>query len=346
MPRRRVGSRWPRRASSTGATSCRRCAPSSARWSAPACSRSTPSTCCSAPTTCRCTPGWGRTTTTLLDRAQQSRARSPRRMVEYWAHVQALMPVDLWPVMQHRMAEHRARRGKWGFVAEAPDLEANLLAEVRDRGRLHRPGPRRRAAPQPGALGVELVEHPTGPRLPLHRRRPGHRGPQQPVRGALRPARAGDPGRGARAAPPRRSRRRTASWCAGRRARTGSPPARCLRDYYRMHVKDVRPAIEELVEDGELVPATDRRLGPTGVPAPRRPAAAPGRRPGAAQPLRPRRVGARARRAALRLPLPHRDLRAGGPARARLLRAAVPARATGSWPAWTSRPTGRPGGWW
>ena len=38
--------------------------------------------------------------TDMLKRASE---RKPRRMVEYWAHVQAFMPVDLWPVMQHRM---------------------------------------------------------------------------------------------------------------------------------------------------------------------------------------------------------------------------------------------------
>ena len=126
---------------------------------------------------------------TLVDRAQRSSARSPRRLVEYWAHVQALMPVELWPVMQHRMAEHRARRGKWGFVAEAPELEANLLAEV-----LNRP------TPPLADANRELVR---------------------------------------------------------RAARShGVATGRCLRDYYRMHVRDVRPAIEELVEDGELLPAT------------------------------------------------------------------------------------------
>ncbi len=48
------------------------------------------------------------------DRALLTRAasgRRDRRLVEYWAHVQALMPVDLWPVMQHRMAFHREQRG-------------------------------------------------------------------------------------------------------------------------------------------------------------------------------------------------------------------------------------------
>src|SRR6478735_25154 len=70
----------------------------------------------------------------LLRRAAEQR---PRRVVEYWAHVQAFMPVELWPVMQHRMDDQRAERGKWGFIAETSDnlaLEANLLAELADRG--------------------------------------------------------------------------------------------------------------------------------------------------------------------------------------------------------------------
>ncbi|PUA81973.1 winged helix-turn-helix domain-containing protein [Nocardioides currus] len=66
----------------------------------------------------------------LLRRASQ---RRPRRMVEYWAHVQAFMPVDLWPVMQHRMDRYRSERGKWGFAADT-ELEPRILAAVRDRG--------------------------------------------------------------------------------------------------------------------------------------------------------------------------------------------------------------------
>ncbi len=67
----------------------------------------------------------------LLRRAAEQR---PRRVVEYWAHVQAFMPVELWPVMLHRMEDYRATRGKWGFVAANDALEANLLAELADRG--------------------------------------------------------------------------------------------------------------------------------------------------------------------------------------------------------------------
>ena len=67
----------------------------------------------------------------LLRRASE---RRPRRVVEYWAHVQALMPVELWPLMRHRMEHYRAERGKWGFVASDPDLEQRVRDAVRDRG--------------------------------------------------------------------------------------------------------------------------------------------------------------------------------------------------------------------
>ena len=69
--------------------------------------------------------------TALLTRAASGRA--DRRLVEYWAHVQALMPVELWPVMQHRMASYRDKRAKWwGGVPE--ELTTRLLAEVTERG--------------------------------------------------------------------------------------------------------------------------------------------------------------------------------------------------------------------
>lgn len=67
----------------------------------------------------------------LLHRASQTR---PRRVVEYWAHVQAFMPVELWPVMQHRMQHYRDRRGKWSIVEAEPGLEESLVAEIRERG--------------------------------------------------------------------------------------------------------------------------------------------------------------------------------------------------------------------
>ena len=67
----------------------------------------------------------------LLERAASGREQ--RRLVEYWAHVQALMPVELWPHLRFRMETYRAQRGKWGFTAD-PTLEPAVLDAVRQRG--------------------------------------------------------------------------------------------------------------------------------------------------------------------------------------------------------------------
>jgi len=66
----------------------------------------------------------------LLDRASSG---PRRRVIEYWAHVQAFMPVELWPVMQFRKDHYRGQRGKWGFTAER-GLEEGVLAAVGERG--------------------------------------------------------------------------------------------------------------------------------------------------------------------------------------------------------------------
>ena len=68
----------------------------------------------------------------LLHRAAE---RAPRRVVEYWAHVQAFMPVELWPHMQHRMDHYRQRQFKW-WKDVPTDLHDGLIAEIRDRGAL------------------------------------------------------------------------------------------------------------------------------------------------------------------------------------------------------------------
>jgi uncharacterized protein YcaQ len=69
-----------------------------------------------------------------VDLVRRASERSPRRMVEYWAHVQAYMPVDLWPVMRHRMDSYRTQRHKWWGTVVTEDLTASLLAEIADRG--------------------------------------------------------------------------------------------------------------------------------------------------------------------------------------------------------------------
>ncbi len=70
----------------------------------------------------------------LLHRAA---AQRPRRVIEYWAHVQAYMPVELWPFMQHRMDHYRATQGSkwWGDVGDQTMREKVLMA-VTERGAL------------------------------------------------------------------------------------------------------------------------------------------------------------------------------------------------------------------
>lgn len=67
----------------------------------------------------------------LLGRAAEA---APRRIVEYWAHVAAFMPVELWPYMQHRMRHYRDNGHAWSAIAHDPKLVDALLAELRERG--------------------------------------------------------------------------------------------------------------------------------------------------------------------------------------------------------------------
>jgi uncharacterized protein len=71
----------------------------------------------------------------LLARAQAlTSPRRPRRLVEYWAHVQSLMPVELWPYMRHRMDSYRTQRHKWWGSEVSEELITNLMAEITERG--------------------------------------------------------------------------------------------------------------------------------------------------------------------------------------------------------------------
>jgi uncharacterized protein len=69
-----------------------------------------------------------------VDLLRRAATGSKRRLVEYWAHVQAFMPVDLWPVMQHRMARYRDGKHKWWGTAVTDELTTSLLEEITDRG--------------------------------------------------------------------------------------------------------------------------------------------------------------------------------------------------------------------
>ncbi len=71
----------------------------------------------------------------VLDRAAWAHsARSPRLLVEYWAHEAALMAVDDWPLLRWRMRQYR--HGRWGIhiVKANPQLVDDVVAAVADLG--------------------------------------------------------------------------------------------------------------------------------------------------------------------------------------------------------------------
>ncbi|OBK91043.1 winged helix-turn-helix domain-containing protein [Mycolicibacter sinensis] len=69
----------------------------------------------------------------VLDRAAWSHsARSPRLLVEYWAHEAALMAVDDWPLMRWRMGQYT--HGRWGNVAPNPELADAIVAAIAELG--------------------------------------------------------------------------------------------------------------------------------------------------------------------------------------------------------------------
>jgi uncharacterized protein YcaQ len=188
----------------------------------------------------------------LLRRAAEQR---PRRVVEYWAHVQAFMPVELWPVMQHRMADYRAKRGKWGFVAENDALEASLLDELADRGA---------STARDLDAGLPRAKDNWGWNWSETRRMLDYlytsgrvaiagRNSQFEIRYDL-PERVIPAAVLARPTP---TQEEAALELVRRAARShGVATVQDLRDYYRMPVADTAAAVATLVEEGELLPVS------------------------------------------------------------------------------------------
>ncbi|RYP88408.1 winged helix-turn-helix domain-containing protein [Nocardioides guangzhouensis] len=189
--------------------------------------------------------------TELLRRAAEKR---PRRIVEYWAHVQAFMPVDLWPVMRHRMDHYRERRGKWWSGVDQ-DLLASVRAEVAARGAstardLDDGTPRRKDhwgwnwSEARKALDFLYM---CGDLAIAGRNSQFEVRYDVPER--VLPAAVLD-------APTPTVEDATRELVRRAAASHGVATAKCLRDYYRMHNDHVKPAIQSLVDAGELEPVT------------------------------------------------------------------------------------------
>jgi uncharacterized protein YcaQ len=90
----------------------------------------------------------------VLDRAAWDHsARSPRLLVEYWAHEAALMAVDDWPLLRWRMRQYR--HGRWGthIVKANPQLADKIVAAVTELG-----------PSTAGQIEAHLTAEPRGPR--------------------------------------------------------------------------------------------------------------------------------------------------------------------------------------
>jgi uncharacterized protein len=90
----------------------------------------------------------------VLDRAAwEHSARSPRLLVEYWAHEAALMAVDDWPLLRWRMRQYR--HGRWGthIVKANPQLADKIVAAVAELG-----------PSTAGQIEEHLATRPRGPR--------------------------------------------------------------------------------------------------------------------------------------------------------------------------------------
>ena len=190
----------------------------------------------------------------LLDRAAYD--GSDRALFEYWGHAASLLPVDSYPLFRWRMARAEQARGLYGSLAKfarlrRPFVQA-VLAEITERGPLAAAelsrGTRARGAWWGWSDGKAALEWLFWiGRVTTSARRRFERVYDLTER-AL-PARAL-----AAPVPPEDEAHRALLRRAARAL--GVATARDLGDYYRLGLGDARPRLAELVEAGELVPAT------------------------------------------------------------------------------------------
>ena len=187
--------------------------------------------------------------TALLDRAAHY---APRRLFEYWGHEASLIPVALQPALRWRMeaAVHEAWGGMRRIANERPDLVAEVLAAVAERGPVaagdvlphEKP---ERSGPWWGWSDVKRAVEWLfwSGQVTSARRRGFERLYDLPER--VLPAEVL-----AAPTPPVPEAQRTLLGVAARAL--GVAAARDLRDYFRLPVAGFRERVAELMEAGEL----------------------------------------------------------------------------------------------
>ncbi len=191
-----------------------------------------------------------------LDRLSQ---RAPRRLVECWAHEASFVPPDVYHDLAWWRELQRERRWARERIERHPGLSDEVLAVVRDRGAstareiedalgAERPGGgwwNHSAAKRMVELLFILGDLTSAGRTSAFERR--YDLPERVV--PPRPTSLG----GIPDEDPAEAQRRLVL----RSARAhGIATAACLRDYYRLRADVVAPAIDRLVEEGELRPVT------------------------------------------------------------------------------------------
>ncbi len=201
----------------------------------------------------------------VLDRAAWAHSvRSPRLLVEYWAHEAALMAVDDWPLMRWRMGQYR--HGRWGthIVKANPKLADKILAAVDELG-----------PSTAGQIETHLATGPRGPRGEWWGSRTDTKWVAEALFAAGRLTTATRVGfarhydLAERVLPAEVVAREVTEDEAVRElvlrasAALGVATEPDIRDYFRLAPSQAKPAVAQLVADGEL-----ERVDVDGWPAP------------------------------------------------------------------------------
>ncbi|MEV4422300.1 crosslink repair DNA glycosylase YcaQ family protein [Patulibacter sp. NPDC049589] len=201
----------------------------------------------------------------LLERAT---SRRPRRLVEYWAHEASFVPPETHRLLRWRMA--RIADEGWGMIrraGEQPELLAAVEAEIADHGPLTAVELERRLDEDVAAGRLQVGARQgngyawnwSGVKRALEylffvgRVTSAGRTPQFERRYDL-PSRVLPPAVHDAPDPEPADAIRELVRISARAHGVGTE--QCLRDYFRLGPAQVKPAIADLVEAGELVPAT------------------------------------------------------------------------------------------